>query len=157
MDSWSEICNISEISTTGIMYRIILGVYIYIYIYCYIYRCGSVTKRRGFGLASGFIRHWELQLQQSCYTGYNYNEHFSTGSCLNPAVGTALHCTALTSHFDDSGRRLISEADWRRLRPKADGWGLILCTVFPPTTPCRQQWKHWPSYCWLPCNATIPE
>jgi hypothetical protein len=19
------------------------------------------------------------------------------------------------------------------------------------------QWKHWPSYCWLPCNTTVPE
>jgi hypothetical protein len=43
--------------------------------------------------------------------------------------------------------RLTSEADWRRLRR-----GLALCIVFPPTTPDRQQWKHWPSYCWLPWN-----
>jgi hypothetical protein len=33
----------------------------------------------------------------SCYTNYNYGEHYSTGSFLNPDVGTAL-----TFHFDDS-------------------------------------------------------
>jgi hypothetical protein len=27
----------------------------------------------------------------------------------------------------------------------------------PFSTPCRRQWKHWPSHCWLPCNATILE
>jgi hypothetical protein len=31
-----------------------------------------------------------------------------------------------------------------------------LCCL-PFITSCRQQWKHWPSYCWLPCKATIPE
>jgi hypothetical protein len=36
---------------------------------------------------------WRFTATNSCYTNYNYGEHYSTGtgSFLNPAVGTALH------------------------------------------------------------------
>jgi hypothetical protein len=32
----------------------------------------------------------------SCYTGYNYNEYFSTVSFSNPTDGTALQCSDIS-------------------------------------------------------------
>jgi hypothetical protein len=37
----------------------------------------------------------------------------------------------VASHFDDSLRALTSEADRRKLNPKADGRGQTLCSVLP--------------------------
>jgi hypothetical protein len=57
----------------------------------------------------------------SCYSGYNYNGHFSTGSLSDPADGTVLHWGP-TSRTDLFWLTLIPETDWRRLTS---------CIVFP--------------------------
>jgi hypothetical protein len=63
---------------------------------------GSVTDNSTwFGLDTRFIHYGDY----SCYTGYNYGEHFSTGSFSDPTDGTALHLrltsmTGLTTHSD---------------------------------------------------------
>jgi hypothetical protein len=76
------------------------------------------------------------------------------------------HCTdslTPTTNWRILAHALIPETDWRKLTG-------VYCLPFlnaaskngntgPPTVcyHATQQWKHWPSYCWLPCNATIPE
>jgi hypothetical protein len=64
---------------------------------------------------------------------------------------TGLHCTYVSL-------RELTDEDW------------LACIVFPSLTPPatmetlafqllvtmqRNSRKHWPAYCWLPCNATI--
>jgi hypothetical protein len=64
-------------------------------------------------LDTGFIRYGDLQLQQITVTE------------------NILTLALVASHFDDSLRALTSEANRRRLTPKADGRGLTLFIAFP--------------------------
>jgi hypothetical protein len=63
---------------------------------------------------------WRFTATNSCYTGYNYSEHYSTGGFSDPIDGTALRW------------RLTSRTQWWRLIPKANGRGLSKTLLLSP-------------------------
>jgi hypothetical protein len=91
---------------------------------CYGWVVWLITRRGSDWILDLFAM--EITTTNSGYTGYNYNDHFSTVSFSNPTDRIALHWH-LTSRTD--WRRLTSEADWLTLVPKTD-W-LVLSVVFP--------------------------
>jgi hypothetical protein len=86
-----------------------------------------LITRRGFGLDTGFIHYGDYT--PNGYTGYNYWDHYHTGSFSDPTDGTTLHWhltsrTELTTHFDSGDRLTLTnfggrlpktEKDWLKL------------------------------------------
>jgi hypothetical protein len=122
-------------------------------------------------LDTGFIHYGDYN-----YTDHNYwllTQQLTTKYTLNDL--TRLITATLANHWLLTAKALLEdwslllpETNWRRLNLEADRRRLTLCIPFfdtasnngntdPPTVGyhATQQWKHWPSYCWLPCNATI--
>jgi hypothetical protein len=119
---------------------------------------------RGFGLDTGFIHSGDLQLHtlQLQWT-------LSTRSSLNPTVGTALHWLTRTNSEDRLTKTnsvhclpfFNTPATMENISPPTVGYhvtqqwktlALLLLVIMQ-----RNSRKHWLSYCWLPCNATILE
>jgi hypothetical protein len=102
--------------------------------YCHVLWMGSVTNNSTWiRIEDRIYSLWRFTTS----TGYNYWHHCSTRSFSNPADGTALHCSDVfpeLTHFKD--------------------WLIPLLPSLYNTQPA--QWKNWPSYCWLPCNRTVP-
>jgi hypothetical protein len=166
------------------------NIYIYIYIYIVTYYGWLVWQItwRGFGLGTWFIHYGDLQLQMATQVtiiiGYNYWDHYRTGSFSDPTDVTALrwrftsrtHCEHWTLLLSATNwPRLTSEADWRRLTSETNWLTLIPRTNWRRLTSSlgsgdwlvfsvvvhyiRLGWldrKHWPPQCWLLGNQHRP-
>jgi hypothetical protein len=109
--------------------------------YCHVLRMGSVTDNSTwFELVTGFFTMAITAATQVTIT------------MITIALAASHSHDSLwaltSSNFGGWLTKIHFEGRWTRTN-------FVYCLPF--ITPCRQQWKHWPSYCWLPCNATIPE
>jgi hypothetical protein len=100
----------------------------------------STRVRIGYRIYS----HWRFTAAQITNT-----ENITQALVASWILLSELHCTESLTRTELL--RMPADVDW--LRRPAD----VDCVLSSLLWHCQQQWKHWPSYCWLLCNATILE